>query len=140
MPSSLERKLESFDQLLDKLAKEVTRGVPVIVEGRNDAEALVEMGVEGKTLLVKSTGRTILETIEQLSAYPEVIVLTDFDRRGREMERKIARQLQEKRVKSNTMFWREFKGLVGRDVKDVEGLPAYVAGLRQKLRSHSCEP
>jgi 5S rRNA maturation endonuclease (ribonuclease M5) len=140
MPTSLERRLESFYQLLDKLKKEAGRGVPVIVEGKNDAEALAKMGIGGKTLFVKSTGRTILETIEQLSVYSEVIILTDFDRRGMEMERRISRQLQERRIKSNTAFWRELKGLIGRDVKDIEGLPAYIEGLRQKLRNNPYDP
>jgi len=140
MPSALVRKLESLDQLLDKLTRETRRGVPVVVEGRNDAEALTKMGVECKTIYVKGTRRTMLETIEQLRFYPEVIVLTDFDRRGVEMEREIAQQLQEKKVKPNTTFWKGIKGLVGRDVKDIEGLPAYVAGLRRKLGTSLFEP
>lgn len=133
MPNTQERKLESFDQLLDKLAKETSRGVPVVVEGKNDTKALSRLGIECRTLCVKSTRGTILESIERLKTYSEVIVLTDFDRKGREMEREIARKLEELRVKPNTLFWKQIKGLVGRDVKDLEGLPAYIEGLRRKL-------
>jgi hypothetical protein len=41
-------------------------------------------------------------------------------------------QLEKSRIKANSLFRAELIGLVGREVKDIEGLDAYIATLREK--------
>ena len=47
MSTRSEKKLEKTFKLLERLAKEATKGIPIIVEGRNDINTLHELGIEG---------------------------------------------------------------------------------------------
>ena len=63
----------------------------------------------------------------------EIILLMDFDRRGREWTKRMAQQLQERKIKPNLHFWKRLLKLVGRNVKDIEGLATYLETLKRKV-------
>lgn len=135
MPTGLERKLERICELLDKVADEISRGTPVVVEGEKDAKTLRRLGIDGTIILAKDTGKTFQGALDEIEkrGSAEVILLLDFDRRGREWTARLARNLERTAVKPNLGFWKELIGLVGRDLKDIEGLSSYVETLQQKL-------
>ena len=54
MSTKSERKLEKILKLLERLTKESTKGTPIIVEGRNDINALHELGLQGDIISGKS--------------------------------------------------------------------------------------
>jgi len=62
----------------------------------------------------------------------EVILMMDFDKRGREWIKRLAEDLERMRIKPNLVFWKELSSLVGRDVKDIEGLSTYMETLKRK--------
>ncbi|MDH5795670.1 MAG: hypothetical protein OEZ24_06125, partial [Candidatus Bathyarchaeota archaeon] len=62
----------------------------------------------------------------------EVILLMDFDRRGRQLTRRLAGNLERMKIRPDLVFWRRLSGLVGRDVKDIEGLSTYIQTLKGK--------
>jgi len=131
----LKNRNERILQLLEKLAGEAAKGRPVVVEGSKDVNALHQLNVEGKIVSSKTSGKSfldILAEIEQLRVR-EVILLLDFDRRGVEMTHRLKQHLEKTRIKPNLTFWNELYGLVGRDVKDIEGLPAYLETLKKKI-------
>jgi hypothetical protein len=41
--------------------------------------------------------------------------------------------LEKTKITPNLTFWNELYGLVGRDLKDIEGLPAYLKTLKKKI-------
>lgn len=135
MSTRLKEKEEKILQVLECLAEESAKGTPIIVEGKNDVEALRNLAVEGKIISAKTGGKSILDVVfevEKTSAN-EVILLFDFDRRGKEWTKRIKQQLERARVKPNIRFWRELLTLVGREVKDVEGLTTYMETLKSKI-------
>ena len=107
----------------------------MIVEGRRDIESLRRLGAAGKILPAKSLGRSLLDVLREIEKQKvgEAILLMDFDRRGREWTMRLARQLEAMKIKPNLTFWRQLLNLVGRDVKDVEGLASYIETLQRKI-------
>jgi 5S rRNA maturation endonuclease (ribonuclease M5) len=130
-----EKKLEKILKLLERLATELTKGTPIIVEGRNDVNALHELDLEGDIIKAKSSGKSFLDVLGEVErrGKREVILLMDFDRQGKEWTNRLARRLEEMRMKPNLLFWKSLIGLVGRDVKDIEGLATYLETLSKKV-------
>ena len=135
MSTGLQRKNERLLQLLNKLAMEAAKGIPIVVEGQKDVSALRQLNVEGKFVSSKTSGKSffdILTEIERLRVR-EVILLLDFDRRGVEWTHRLKQHLEKTKIKPNLTFWNQLYGLVGRDLKDIEGLPAYLETLKKKI-------
>jgi len=134
LSTHLEKKLEKILQLLDRLATESTKGIPIIVEGKKDVNVLQELGVKGDIISAKS-GKSFLDVLGEVERKGKckVILLMDFDRRGKEWTSRLAQHLEKTGINPNLLFWRELLGLVGRDVKDIEGLATYLETLRKKL-------
>jgi len=132
-----EKKLEKILKLLERLTKESTKGTPIIVEGRNDINALHELGLECDIISAKSSGKSFLDVLGEVEGRGkrEVILLMDFDRPGKEWTNRLARRLEEMRITPNLLFWKRLLSLVGHDVKDIEGLATYLETLRKKSRS-----
>jgi 5S rRNA maturation endonuclease (ribonuclease M5) len=130
-----EKKLEKILKLLERLTKESNKGTPIIVEGRNDVNALHELGLQGDIISAKSSGKSFLDVLGEVEGRGkrEVILLMDFDRHGKEWTNRLARRLEEMRITPNLLFWKRLLGLVGRDVKDIEGLATYLETLRKKV-------
>jgi len=135
LSTNLEKRLEKILQLLDKLATESAKGTPIIVEGQNDINTLHKLGVKGDITPAKSSGKSFLDILSEVEEKEkhEVILLMDFDRRGKEWTSRLAQRLEKMRINPNLHFWKQFIGLVGHDVKDIEGLATYLETLRKKL-------
>jgi len=135
LSTHLKEKEEKILRVFERIAEESTRGTPIIVEGKKDIEALRIMAVEGKIISAKTGGRNLLDVISEVEKIGagEVILLLDFDRRGREWTKSLKQQLEKARIKPNITFWRELLELVSREVKDVEGLATYMKTLKRKI-------
>lgn len=132
LSTKIERKLKALTEILEKLAKEASRGVPIVVEGRKDREAIERLGIKGRVVEVKSSRQVVVDVLDEVSG-GEVILLVDFDRDGVELAKHIISYLESEGVKVDSTYWREIRALVRRDVKDVEGLPSYLEGLKEKV-------
>ena len=135
MSTRLKEKLEKILELLDRLATESARGTPIVVEGTSDVDALRHLSITGRIIPVKASGKTFIDIVDEVvkSGKSEIILLMDFDRRGKEWTKRMARHLQELRIKPNTLFWNGLLKLAGRDVKDIEGLATYLETLKKKV-------
>lgn len=134
MSTRLTEKLEKIQQVLNALVEESARKTPIVVEGKKDVEALREFGVTGPVLCLKTGGKSLddaLHEIEQTGAQ-EVILLLDFDRRGREGTKLLKQNLERAHIVPNMAFWQSLSALLARDVQCVESLSAYVTTLKQK--------
>lgn len=135
MSEHLRRKKEKIERLLEWLAQEAAEGKPIVVEGKKDIEALRELGVTGKMLTAKMGQKSLLDLVSEIEEHQprEVILLLDFDRGGKGIAKRLRQILEKEGATPNTTFWRDLLSLVGRDVKDVEGLPAYIETLKRKI-------
>jgi len=135
MSETLKKRLEKISEVLSRVAMESMKGVPIVVEGKADVEALRRLDVKGDLIAAKSGARSILDVLDEVErrGKREVVLLMDFDRRGREWTKRLAQRLEQVKMRPNTRLWSELSGLVRRDVKDVEGLPAYIETLKRKV-------
>lgn len=134
MSTKTEKRLERILKLLERLEKQSAKGTPIVVEGRNDTQTLHRLGITGDIILAKTSGKSFLDVLSEIERRErrEVILLFDFDRRGKEWTRRLARCLEGMKITPNLLFWRMLLGLVGRDVKDIEGLATYLETLKNK--------
>jgi 2,5-diamino-6-(ribosylamino)-4(3H)-pyrimidinone 5'-phosphate reductase len=135
LSAHLKEKEEKILQILEQLAEETAKGTPIIVEGKKDIEALKAFNVEGKIISAKTGGKTLLDTVLELEKThsKKVILLLDFDRRGKELTKNLEKHFERMRIEVNLKFWRELLGLAGKELKDVEGLASYIETLKKKI-------
>lgn len=115
-------------------------GAVIVVEGLKDVNALRSLGMKGEIFCVK-TRRTPLYDVfhELLEKKTELIILTDFDRRGTQLAGKMTHYLEHHGKAPNLTFWLKLKGLLSGDVKDVEGLAAYIENIKRMAVNSICE-
>ena len=77
----------------------------VIVEGKRDKKALKSLGVKN---IIAINGRPLYEVAEIASkSKKEIVILTDFDKKGREIEKGLKNLLQRYRKHPNSKLrWR----------------------------------
>jgi len=134
LSTHLKEKVEKIEQIITKLVEESAKGKLIVVEGKKDAQVLKELGVSGAILTVKTGGKSFLEATFEIEAHgaDEIILFLDFDRRGREGTKRLQESLERGKIKVNLRFWRELRGLVGREIQCIESLTSYLRTLKEK--------
>jgi 5S rRNA maturation endonuclease (ribonuclease M5) len=134
LSTHLKEKLEKIEKLLERLALQSAKGTPIIVEGQNDVEVLRKLALCGDIIAAK-TRKSFLALVTEIEKLDveEVILLMDFDRRGKEWTKRLTQHLEQTKVKPNTFFWQELRNLVSHDVKDIESLLPYLYTLKKKI-------
>ena len=136
MSTHLKEKEEKIQLIITKLIEESAKGKPIIVEGKKDEQTLRILGVNGIIVTVKTGGKSFLEAtadIEKLGAQ-EVILLLDFDRRGKEGTLRLQRNLERSKIKINVLFWHDLRALVGREIQCIESLTSYLSTLQEQTK------
>lgn len=87
------------------------------------------MGVE--TGIIRLSRLPLAEVALIASQYHEVMILTDLDRKGEELARKLARYLEGYKCRVDTETREELKRIARKDIKGIEEL----AGLYEKVVS-----
>ena len=132
LSTHLKEKQEKIFKVIEKLKEQSDKGTIILVEGKKDLIALRNMGILGSIKTVKTGGKSltcILSEIEN-QKIREVILLMDFDRRGKELTKSLKKNLEHLRIKPITKFWNALGSLTGRDIQCIEGLPSYLEKLR----------
>jgi len=112
---SIEEDVENTIDILNRLKEE--EGV-IIVEGQKDIESLVNLGIKNKIIAVSQIN--IFCVIDSINE-KEVIVLTDFDKKGTYLFKRYAKELQSSSKKVITIYYRELK----------KHLKKYITGIEQ---------
>jgi 5S rRNA maturation endonuclease (ribonuclease M5) len=137
LSTHLKDKVEKIELTIAKLVEQSAKNKPIIVEGKKDAQALRDLGIKGTIQTVKTGGKSFLEAtaeIEKLESL-EIILLLDFDRRGREGTKRLKCDLERAKIKVNLRFWHDLRGLTGHENQFIESLPNYLQTLREKAQA-----
>ncbi len=134
MSTHLKEKEEKIQQIITALTEDSANGKPIIVEGKKDVESLRTLGVNGRILTVKTEGKSFLEATAEIEKHDarEVILLLDFDRRGREGTKRLKQDLERLKIKPNSKYWHTLLNLLGTEVQCIESLPNYLETLKAK--------
>ncbi|PIN86509.1 topoisomerase [Candidatus Woesearchaeota archaeon CG10_big_fil_rev_8_21_14_0_10_44_13] len=117
----MEKKKEELIEWTRKLAES---GKAIIVEGQKDRKSLEFFGIKDIVTLKKPL-YLIAEEIAEKSK--EAIILTDFDRKGKELYGRLKKDLERNGVKVDNYF-REFLQK-NTKLSHIEGLRTYVGNL-----------
>ncbi|UCE96080.1 MAG: toprim domain-containing protein [Candidatus Bathyarchaeota archaeon] len=133
MSTHLKEKIEKIEELLERLALQSAKGIPIIVEGQNDVNVLRKLAISGDIIAAKtkSSFLSLVTEIEKLDV-EEIVILMDFDRRGKEWTKRLVQYLEQTNTKPNIFFWQGLRNLISHDVKDVEGMLPYLYTLKKK--------
>jgi 5S rRNA maturation endonuclease (ribonuclease M5) len=134
LSTHLKDKVEKIEGVIAKLVEESSKGKTIVVEGKKDAETLRELRIYGPVIRVKTGGKSFLDVASEIemSAPSEVILLLDFDRRGREGTKLLQQSLERVKIKVNIQIWLELKALTGHEMQCIESLFSYLQNLREK--------
>ncbi len=134
MSTRLLEKQEKIQKILTELAEESAKGIPIVVEGKKDAQALRSLNVTGPILTVKTGGKSFVQAVQEIeqTGASEVILLMDFDRRGKQATSRLKQSLERTSIKTNSTFRRELMAFLGRDIQCVESLTSYMETLQHK--------
>lgn len=118
---NLETRDQEILETLDDL-RTLSRRLPVIVEGKKDRLALRRLGLPGEIIRLQN-GSSIVALCEGIARdHGEVVILTDWDRRGGRLCRLLRDGLAANDVRSNVEVRARLARLCKKEVKDVEGL------------------
>ena len=110
IPKSVKRReqlLDEFMEIIWKLALESRYGIPIIVEGKRDAESLRRLGVTGEIICIKSIRG--LRRIFERREVKRVILLTDLDEEGERVMQLVKKSLEGVVKEVDTSYWRKLK-------------------------------
>ena len=113
---SIEEDVENTIDILTRLKEE--EGL-IIVEGQKDIESLVNLGIKNKIIAVSQNN--IFCVIDSISD-KEVIVLTDFDKKGTYLFKRYVKELQSSGKKVITIYYRDLKKYLKKYITGIEQL------------------
>jgi len=111
---SIEEDVENTIDILNRLKDE--EGV-IIVEGQKDIESLVNLGIKNKIIAVSQNN--IFSVIDSISE-KDVIVLTDFDKKGTYLFKQYVKELQSSGKKVITIYYRDLKMYLKKYITGIE--------------------
>jgi len=122
-------RLEEILKLLDKL-EDISADTPIVVEGRRDVEAFKRMGIARNVVSI-GKGLSIFTFCENISReHAEVVVMTDWDRKGGRLARSLKEAFEANGVKVNDRLRAQLVMLSKKEVKDIESMPTFIGRLR----------
>ena len=123
------KRLEKIEELIDEMLEQSEAGTIIIVEGKRDIVALRKLGIRGH--VEAAAQKTQLEFSERIANDgTDVIILTDWDRRGDILSMKLTTYLRNLGTEPNLLIRERLKSLVKKEIKDVESLYNHVVKLR----------
>lgn len=126
---NLERCVEEVELALDELV-ELNNSIPVIVEGIKDRRALRTLGLTGD-IITLNKGISLSDFADYISErYDEVIILSDWDRRGGSLCRRL-KELFKGRLTYDVRIRQRLSKFAM--IKKVEGLPSWLETVYHRM-------
>jgi len=115
----MKHETEEFSKHIEKIKNS---NVIVIVEGKKDRAALNKFGISN---IIELSKKPLFQIVEEVAnSNDECIILTDLDRKGKEIYGKLNSDLQKHGVKINNKF-RNFL-FKNTKLRQIEGMNTYV--------------
>jgi 5S rRNA maturation endonuclease (ribonuclease M5) len=112
-------KREMIEEKLKAIVSELGEAV-ILVEGKRDEKALKSLGLKD---IIALKGRPPYEIAEILSdRNQEIVILTDFDKKGRQMEKRLRCLLQKRGKQPNTRLRLKIMALGKNKIEDFGAL------------------
>lgn len=106
---------------------EMNDNVPILVEGRMDVLALRKLGFKGEIIHLPKN-MTIVSFSHTLSTHNEIILLMDWDRKGKRLTSLLTKNLESIGIHVDIKLWKLLNS-ISSDASNVESLPAFMEKL-----------
>ena len=114
-------------KIIDFISELKSSNKLIIVEGKKDKTSLKKLGISN--YIVTLSKKPLFEVMENISKITDqTIILTDFDKKGKELYRKLNTGLQKLGVKVDYYF-REFLQK-NTKLSHIEGIASYIKNLK----------
>lgn len=107
--------IQELEEILGEMKQDKRKK---IVEGKRDKEALNELGIKN----IETLKQRPLRKIASETKGKEVVLLTDFDRRGKEIASKLIKLFRARGVKTALNYKKKLGRLKG--ISEIEEIPA----------------
>jgi len=124
---------EKIIKLIEELRDQNSR-IPILVVGSRDIKALRNLGFTGAIIKINE-GLTLRDVAENIAGtYSEIIIFTDWDRKGNILEKSMFTYLQYYNVTCNIEYKRKMAYYSKREIRCVEDLYRYVLQINEKIK------
>ena len=97
--------------IIEELKICAEQGMPILIEGKKDEQALKNLGIHGNFIKVSGSGLKLFEIAEMaVKSSSKVIILTDFDKKGNELAKRLAEDIQSLGCYPNLEIRRKYYG------------------------------
>lgn len=104
---------------------------PIVVEGKNDLGCLRDLDFQGDIIIING-GNSLLNFSENIAqSNQEIIILTDFDRKGTEIKKYIQRYMHGLGCRVDTTLWDTLRRYV--PIRTIEELPFAVQRIMENM-------
>ena len=115
----MNKKFEELNSFIEKIKDS---NILIIVEGKKDTSALQKLGISN---IVELNKKPLFQIVEEVAdSNDECIILTDLDKKGKEIYGKLNSNLQKNGVRVNNKF-REFL-FKHTKLRQIEGINTYI--------------
>jgi 5S rRNA maturation endonuclease (ribonuclease M5) len=112
---------------MEELQDCAEQGIPILIEGKKDEEALKDLGINGNIIKVSGSPLKLFEIAEIAAlSSSKIIILTDFDKKGNQLARKLSEDIQRLGSNPDLQLRRKIMAITRRYIKDIESLPRHL--------------
>ncbi len=131
-----ESNFEELKTVIDEINSFLNQnGAVCLVEGKRDVQSLQFMGIKGR--IITTSGKSLQEIAELLEEkFNTVLILTDIDRRGRSLRRRLIELLPKKYLVEPTLRKKLFKISSKKGIpriSEVEGLSSLFQSMEREI-------
>lgn len=95
----------------------------IIVEGKKDKQSLQRLGFKNKKIFTLNNGKSIKRNIEIISGMSkQAIILTDFDKEGRQLYQKFKHEFSQIGVKIDN----KLRNCLRKQISHIQGLASFI--------------
>jgi len=134
---NLSEALEEIEKAIEEM-RERNKNVPILVEGEKDALALQSLGISGEIITIHC-GKKIANLCDYIAShYKEIIILTDWDRRGWRLCKEIERNLEGVIAKKlGSKYYPGERRKEWLKIKNTKTIDVVIVGYTQEIREIS---
>lgn len=126
-----------LSRIVEELSFRAEQGTPVLIEGKKDEEALNKLGIQGNIIKVSGSGLKLFEIAEMaVESSSEVIILTDFDKKGNILAKKLSNDIQSLGSHPDLNIRKNIMNITRKYIKDIESLPRHLKQLELELNPY----
>ena len=126
-----------LSRIVEELSSCVEQGMPILIEGKKDEEALNKLGINGNIIKVSGSGLKLFEVAEiAAKTSSKVIILTDFDRKGDILAKKLSEDIQSLGSHPDLNIRRNIIQITRKYIKDIESLPKHMKQLELEINPY----